>query len=157
VSAQGQECDEWFQVDGGKFCPKYHRESSITDNKENFISLMNSERELCYRLSNENLEIHIREIEARIEAFVQTERTKLASARAVRAERYEKMSEDERKELRKIQISKDPNGSKKATPKPKQDKGTVMANKLGVSRQDLLDIDPDNMEAFKEKYRRGKE
>jgi len=146
VSPQGEECDVWFQVDGkGHLCPKYHRNLSVTENKENFISLMNSERDLCYKMSNEDLEQHITSLEAKIEEFLQTERTKLASARAVRAERYQKMSAEERKELQKIKVS-DPNG-KKPTAKSREDKSTKMANKLGVSRNDLLTMDVDQLMA----------
>ena len=152
ISAQGDQCDEWFQSDGGKYCLKYHRESSLSENKDNFISLMNSQRELCYKMDNIALETHIKEIEAKIEAFVQIERTKLASARAVRAERYEKMTNEERAELRKYQVSKNPNGTKKAA--TKVDKATQMANKLGVSRADLLTMD---MDALLEKFNKAKE
>jgi hypothetical protein len=106
---------------------------------------MNSEREKCYKMSNEELEDHIRSIEARIEQFVQSERTKLASARAVRAERFEKMSEDERRELRKYQIAKDPNGRKAKPQTNKADKATQMANKLGVSKADLMALDFDDL------------
>src|SRR6516162_358521 len=144
VSEQGTECGEWFRVDGGKFCPKYHRSIPNVGNKETFIKLMNSERENCFKMSNDELEIHIRDIEARIESFVQRERTLLASARAVRAERYEKMSEEERKELRKIQVGKDPNG-KKPAPKHREDKATKMANNLGISRESLLTMDYDSL------------
>ena len=73
----------------------------------------------------------------------------------MRAERFEKMTEEERKELRKIQISKDPNGKVRSKePTKRDDQPTKVANKLGVSKDDLLNMD---FEDLINKYKKAKD
>jgi hypothetical protein len=148
ISEQGVECDKWFLVDGGKFCPQLHRNMPLQD-KDKFMTLVNDERAYSYKLSPEELENHIQEMTARMEEEMQVHKTRIAAARAVKAENWEKMTEEERKELRKIQISKQegPNGRPKA--KQKTDKAVEMSNKLGVNMQDLLKM---NMSDLMAKY-----
>jgi hypothetical protein len=152
ISDDGHECDEWFpheedDVPRKEFCPKYHR-SLMTTQKH--IDLINSQKHICYDMTNEQLEDHIKSIEAELAGAMEMLKTKLSAARAVRAERFEKMTEEERKELRKYQVksASNSNGSKPRSKSVKVDSATKLANrtaKLGISRDDLLSMDMDDL------------
>jgi hypothetical protein len=150
VSQNGVECHKWFQVDGGKFCPELHRASSVMESKEKFMDIKNEEISSCYKMSYEELIAHIKEIDARIELFNKTEKAKLTAARFVLAEREAQMSEEERKKLRAMQVSPENNG--KPTARPKQNPSQKVASKLGVSMDQLMEMDID---AFVAKYKKN--
>lgn len=104
------QCDCWFDsssYDREKPESKYciiHRDAISTElavlgvNKETYIETRDKEAKFCYEMSFEELEKHISEVEKVIEF----ERTKLLTARAVKSDKLEKMTDDERKERRKI-------------------------------------------------------
>jgi hypothetical protein len=152
ISPSGQECDEWYEKDGINYCPKYHRAIPNVANggKQNFIELQNAERTFCAHMTFEQLEEHIKATEATIEKFVQTEKTKLFTARAIRAERLESMNEDERRELRKIKTPRqEPKEPRKS------DKAKNLAEKFGLTRDALMTMDVDEMLAKFNKSKGG--
>jgi hypothetical protein len=142
ISPLGKECDEWYEKDGIKFCPKFHRNiPSVNGDKQRFIDIQNAERALCVHMTYEQLEAHIKGIESTIETFLQTEKTKLFSARAMREEMLEKLSEEERAKLRKIKVPREVKEPKN----PKADKAKSLAEKFGLTRDALLTMDVDEM------------
>jgi hypothetical protein len=125
VSPEGIECEVWFPLaDGEIYCEKYHRGiPSVSDEangeqKQLYIDLCNAERNLCATMTLDQLDAHIATIEAAIEAFMAKEKPKRNTARAVRAEKLEALTEDQRRERRKIKLAKEVKEGRKVLSKP---------------------------------------
>ena len=125
VSPEGIECEVWFPLaDGEIYCEKYHRGiPSVSDEangeqKQLYIDLCNAERNLCATMTLDQLDAHIATIEAAIEEFLAREKPKRNTARAVRAEKLEALTEDQRRERRKIKLAKEVKEGRKVLSKP---------------------------------------
>ena len=97
----GQQCDHW--ITPGPRCPLHinHVSASAASNginTQSYLEIRNSEAQLCYQMSLEELDAHI----AKLEGVIEQEKAKSQSARAVRADKIDKLSEEEREVRRKI-------------------------------------------------------
>src|SRR5271166_1217104 len=130
IADTGIQCETWFEaVDNNKLCEAHRQIISPNgkneDIKVKYIDLVNDERKYCYHFLDgtsqnqsqaliyefkddlegsvfEKLDQHIGFIEKVIEDL----RARLHSARAVRSEKLDELSDDQRKELRKHRIEK---------------------------------------------------
>jgi hypothetical protein len=154
ISSEGRECDEWFPIDGGVYCPKYHRNIvDIHNGKPRHLDIINETKAYAYQMTNEELDKHIHCLESEIEYFNHVAKTKLSGLRAVRAERFEKMTAEERKAMRDYQIAQRSNGSK---PRKAKVKGKSLAEQMGISLQDMLTLSPEELAAKTALYRKKK-
>jgi hypothetical protein len=157
VSSLGYECNTWFPIDGERFCP-VHRTIEINDNTDHYINLGNQKMDYCYRLNIPEIQLHIKAVEAKYERAMQDLRIELQACRKVLADKMETLSAEERKQLRKIQsVASQPVASQRSgngsTPK-KTNPSTKVASKLGVSMDQLMEMDFDDIIA---KYNKGKD
>jgi|ERR1035441_3518916 hypothetical protein len=181
LDERGVQCDSWFPaVDSKKLCPA-HSEIIGTSSKVNeeakvkYIDLVNDERKYCYHFLSgeaqnqsqdlihefkddsegsvfEKLDTHI----AFIEKVIEDMKARLHSARAVKSEKLDELSEEERKELRKIKIDKAFKPEKEKTKSFKADPVEFLSKKQGMSKEDasaLLNMDT---EALLAKFKAAK-
>lgn len=110
-------CPIWFDCTEGtadqheKFC-REHREikdASIVSYrsldgtiKTQYIDFVNAQRTACVDMSDDELDTHI----AGLESTLAEIRAKMLTARAVRAEKLDKLTEDERAERRKVKFER---------------------------------------------------
>jgi hypothetical protein len=184
LDERGQQCDTWFTaIDTNKLCPAHRKIISPNkfseENNPKYIDLVNDERKYCYHFLSgesqnqsqelihefkddetgtvfEKLDTHI----AFIEKVIEDMKARLHSARAVKAEKLDDLSEEERKELRKIKIDKSFKLLKVKTPSLKSDPIGHLIKKQGMSKQDasdLLSMDTDALLAKFEAARKNKE
>lgn len=179
----GQQCDTWFPADNNKLCPS-HKEIITPggrineEEKPKYIDLVNDERKYCYHFLDgsaqeqsqalihefkddlegtifEKLDAHI----AFLEKVIEDMKARLHSSRAVRAEKMDELSEEERKILRSQKIDKEfrVKPEKIKLPSFKSDPVGFLAGKNKMSKTDasaLLDMDEDALLA---KFARAKE
>jgi len=147
-------------VDGEKFCPKYHRGIPATNGndlqKQTYIDACNKVRSIAATLSFEQLDEHIQKLEAEFEELKATLKRDILQYRAVRSERIEKMTEDERRELRKIKIQHEVHSKKQAEPKPKTIEGKL-AKVLKTSESTAKDMLSMDFDSLMEKYKKAKD
>jgi uncharacterized small protein (DUF1192 family) len=108
------QCETWARsIDGAenKYCSAHDGSISHPEKKEVYIDLLNAERRLCFAMTLEELDTHIAGIEKEIERL----KASLLSSRATRAEKIDKLSDDEREQRRKIKV---------VSPEPKEKKVT---------------------------------
>lgn len=141
--ATGVQCETWFKrVDGESFCT-FHvgslnaRIAAVNgDVKPAFLEFQNEQRSLCHLMTLDQLDEHVEKLTLILEA----ERTKLLTARAVRAERIETLDEGERKERRARTLTRhvlqsQNDQSKKEKLNVKVDPIEFMMKKHGLSRE----------------------
>lgn len=98
------QCAVWYDSkEHASLCHLHRDASSVTlatmeINRESYILQRDNAAKLCYEMNLEELEVHISTIEKAIEF----EKTNLMTARAVKMDKLENLTEDERKERRKI-------------------------------------------------------
>lgn len=174
---RGQQCDAWFPaVDDNKLCgpDKNNHRALINVNGHinepetpKYIDLVNDERRYCYHFLDgtsqnqsqtlihefkddqdgtifEKLDSHI----AFIEKIIEDMKARLHSARAVRAEKLDELSEEERKHLRTLKIDKQVREKveKQKLPSFKVDPIGFLSKKNSMSKTDasaLLEMDED--------------
>lgn len=102
-----QQCEVWFEKDesvtGLPLCDEHKRmtDPSLGDEqKKLYIDVVNDHKKFCYQMTVEELDLHIAGIEREIEAI----KTKLFATRSVRAEKLDNLTENQRKERRKIKV-----------------------------------------------------
>lgn len=184
LNERGEQCETWFPaIDTNKLCPA-HREI-ITPNgrvnedpetKVRYIDLVNDERQYCYHFLSgesqnqsqtlihefkddlegtifEKIDAHI----AFIEKVLEDMKARLHSARAVRTEKLDELTEEERKVLRSQKIDKEfKKVPKEKLPSFKADPIGFLSKKNNMSRVDseaLLSMDDDALLA---KFARAK-
>lgn len=171
INDRGAQCDEWFPaIDDNKLCAT-HREIITPNGRLNptqipkYIDLVNDERTYCYHFKDgtaegqkqtlifefqddaegsvfDKLDSHI----AFIERVIEDMKARLHSSRAVRAEKLDSLSEEERKCLRAIKIDKAVKSDSPKTPSFKADPVSHLAKTKGMSKENaraLLDMDAD--------------
>jgi hypothetical protein len=181
IDDRGQQCDTWFPaIDDNKLCNP-HREiitpgkNGNEEAKVKYIDLVNDERLYCYHFLNgeaqnqsqtlihefkddaegtifEKLDSHI----AFIEKVIEDMKARLHSSRAVRTEKLDELTEEERKHLRSIKIDKVFRPGKVKAPSFKADPVGFLASKNKMSKTDasnLLEMDEDALLA---KFARAK-
>jgi hypothetical protein len=105
-------------------------------------------------MTNEELDKHIHCLESEIEYFNHVAKTKLSGLRAVRAERFEKMTAEERKAMRDYQIAQ--RSASRPEKKNGRKKGKSLAEQMGISLQDMLTLSPEELAAKTALYRKKK-
>lgn len=102
------QCDSWFNsADGGSMCilhrnPISTHLAAIGINKEEYIEHRDAQAKICYEMTLPEIEEHI----SKIERVIEIERTNLLTARAVKSDKVNKLTEEERAERRKIKTPK---------------------------------------------------
>lgn len=155
VSDDGLECEKWFQptpeMNSGKdprFC-ELHRgivsPSTITttDNtKSQYIEVRNQEVALVVDMTLEQIDAHIAGLEKQLELL----KTRVISSRAVRADKIEKLTDEERAARKKIHVERPATNDKPKAAKPasikKDPVAALMAKGMSekMARQ-LLDME----------------
>lgn len=147
VSDTGLECEKWFQptdsMNNGqepRHCELHRgmiseRTSPNDESKQRFIDLKNEEIKLCIGMSIEELDTHIAGIEKQIELL----RMRTMSARSVRVDKIDKLTDEERKERQKIRVQNPATNDKpKAKTSIKKDPIQHLMDKFGMSREQAL-------------------
>lgn len=144
IDQQSRECNTYFGVKDDedadlKFCPLHSgilgpRQAAVSESaKVDYVNLMAEEAETCTKLISpdqpldlDNLDKHIAALEAQIELF----KSRASAARAVRSGHVQKLTDEQRKELRKIKVPpvQKSNGSK--TPQTQEAKEDSALAKL---------------------------
>jgi hypothetical protein len=122
------------------------------EQKQSYIDKSNDERAFAAEMSLDQLDDHIATLQFQFEEA----RRALFSARAVRQDKLDKLTEDERRERRKIEIAKEVKIKVPREPKPKtaQEKlAKTLKTNLGVVN-DFMTLDVDSLLA---KYQKSKE
>lgn len=112
INETGLQCETWFPFDESqmseRLCPA-HRElitpSRAANNdviKEKYIDQVNAVRAQVYQMSFDEIDAHIASLEKELEKV----KTSLFTTRAVKNEKLEQLSEEERKKLRAIKVEK---------------------------------------------------
>lgn len=98
------QCDSWFPgTEHAQLC-MIHRDpisthlAAIGINKENYITHRDEQAKICFAMTLAELEEHI----AKVERVIELERTNLSTANAVKSDKLNKLTEEERAERRKI-------------------------------------------------------
>lgn len=150
VDDAGLECDKWFESAGGgvsnKFCPAHANGAMSVDNalkddsaKSAYITLVNETRVLVAAMTLDQIDEHI----AGIEAVIEAERTKLLTSRAVKSEKLDELTEDERKTRRATKIPKTDKPVKAPTTKATtmaKDPVAYLMEKHGLSREQAMSM-----------------
>jgi hypothetical protein len=162
--ADGQQCDKWFDVkEPFPYCSVHRALPSTSIHADQsqiglYIDNANGQRNLCADMNIIQLDEHIRGLERQRDEFFATVIQDLKHARAVRTEKINQLTEDQRKELREqryhVQANLDyERRHHKAKPKPrisKEKKHKVPE----VFTKDMLEMDP---EEFLAKFQKAKE
>lgn len=186
MDERGSQCEEWFPaVDDTKLC-KMHQEiaspgsrnGETEENKIKYIDLVNDERKYCYHFADgasqhqtqdlifqfkddtdgtvfEKIDRHL----AFLDKVIEDLKARRQTARAVRGEKMDALSEEQRKELRKIKIEKAVAAVEPKKTTIKSDPVGFLAKK-GMSRQDaqaLLTMDVDALLAKFEQAKKDKQ
>jgi hypothetical protein len=183
LNERGQQCDEWFAaVDTNKLCAR-HREIITPNGRLNeqttpkYIDLVNDERAYCYHFLDgtaqnqskelifefkddeegtifEKLDAHI----AFIEKVLEDVKARMHSARAVKSEKLDELTEEERKKLRSQKIDKvfKQKEPKEKAPTFKADPIGFLARKQGMSKTDASNLLLMDEDALLEKFARAK-
>ena len=184
LDACGQQCENWFGDEIETRLCVDHRETiqgpggKINEEaKVRYIDLVNDQREYCYHfLSGEaqvqsksfifeflddsegtifhKIDAHI----AFIEKVIEDMKARLHSTRAVKTEKMDELSDDERKELRKQKIEKAINPDKpKKTKSFKSDPiGSLAKTGISADKAKAM-LEMDDIDSFLEKFNKAKE
>ena len=184
LDARGQQCARYFPaVDSNKLCQD-HKEiianpsnGHITDAPK-YIDLVNDQREYCYHFLNgeaqhqdqtlifefkddeggtvyEKLDRHI----AFLEKVMEDVKARLYSgARAVRIEKFEELSEEERKELRKQKVERAVTSEKKKRSFKSDPIGALAKSGIESDKaKTMLTMSDDDIDAMIAKFNKAKE
>lgn len=152
---EGIECDTWFPFteveslataeDIRQYYCVNHRDVVSTDlaangvNKATYIEKRKIEETLCFKMTLDELDAHI----AGIEVIIEQEKLKAMTARAVKRQKIEDLTEDEREERRKIKTPRqvDPDKVKKSPGVTlKSNPLKYMIQKNGLSRENAISM-----------------
>ena len=157
INEAGLQCETWFPaINDSKLCDVH---SSIAtpngtqENKVKYIDLVNTERATCHTMSFEELDIHI----AELEKVLENQKTKLYSALATRSEKIDKLSEEERKELRKIKVDRAVRETPVRKATIKSDPIKYLMQSKGMSEQESKDMMSMDIDEYLLKYKKNKE
>ena len=178
LDERGQQCDTWFAaIDKSKLCPS-HSQSVQTngriENSPRYIDLVNDERSYCYHFLDgteqkqeqtlifqfkddesgtvfDKLDAHISFLEKVIEDM----KARLHSARAVKAEKFDELTEDQRAERRKVKIEKSFKQPEKVK-SFKADPVSFLSKKQGMSKEDASDLLSMDMDSLLAKFQASK-
>jgi hypothetical protein len=181
IDNRGIQCDTWFDaVDSRKLCPAHAEiitpgKNGNEESKVKYIDLVNDERKYCYHFLNgesqnqsqklifeftddaegsvfEKLDNHI----AFIEKVLEDMKARLHSARAVKSEKLDELSEEERKKLREHKIAR-------ATTEPQEKKASFKKDpiaslgKHGISADKAkMMLEIDDIDAYLAKFEEAK-
>jgi activator of HSP90 ATPase len=173
ISPQGVECNEWFQIqDNEKYCPFHLEQHTPTDQQTSIIPELTPETHkdrwnriaaTCYEMSMDELEAHLKEREENLQRVLQYHNTELSAIRAVKGDRIQKMSAQERRARQRApkhtnkpanQPTNQPTNQQATANKQAKSNGdkrpiAKLANQYGISMDQLLKITPESIEAYK--------
>lgn len=158
MNEQGLQCETWFPVkhDDSKLCDVHRNVATTNGTQEQkvlYINLVNEERAICYKMSPEELDAHI----AQLEKVLEETKAKILQSKAVRKENYDKLTEEERKELRKIRVDHEVKKSlvpeREKAPSFKKDPIANLMQSKGFSKEDARDLMSMDEDALLEKFR----
>jgi hypothetical protein len=180
---RGEQCEKWFPAtDDNKLCLDHREFMGVNGhanpaNTAKYIDLVNDEREYCYHFLSgarqkqsktlifefkddedgtvfEKIDSHI----AFIEKVLEDMKARLHSARAVKSEKLDELSEEERKELRKQKVEKaiNPERAKKAKSFKSDPIGNLTKSGLSADKAKAL-MEIDDIDAFLERFNKAKE
>lgn len=185
LDERGQQCESYFEALGSdKLCETHravpstgNRNGQTEEQKVRYIDLVNDERTYCYHFldgSSQNQDktlIHEFKDDAEgtifekldrhigfLEKVIEDTKARLHSARAVKIEKLENLTEEQRKELRKIKIEKAVKSP--SSPSIKKDPTGYLMKKNNMSEKDanaLLTMDADDLIAKFKKMKELKE
>jgi len=155
----GQQCEVWFpsierQKDNSGnllpiLCPDCAKIANPSTQKTAYIEAVNVQKLYCYKMFEKGIEEGFSLLDehiAKIEAAIQEQKDLLWSARAVRAEKEQSLSESEYNERRKykVKVAVD-KAAKPKTVSMKKDPIAALTSKIGDKQKaaDLLSMDPD--------------
>ena len=179
LDERGQQCDSWFPaVDKSKLCPLHSQSVRTNGRVENtplYIDLVNDERSYCYHFLDgteqkqektlifefkddesgtvfDKLDSHI----AFLEKVIEDVKARLHEARAVKSEKLDELTEDQREERRKVKIDKAFKPSATKTASFKSDPIAHLTKKQGMSASDANDLLNMDMDALLAKFEASK-
>lgn len=138
----GMQCEKWFDAAKKpdptliKFCPDHdgiigEKLAADPDVKERYIDLVNGHRKIVAEMNIDEIDEHI----AGLEKLIEAERTKLLTSRAVRAEKIDKLTDEEREVRRSIKLERAKNPEKKSSRASKvqtiSNKPTIKSDPVG--------------------------
>ena len=176
MDERGIQCDTWFNAEtDDKLCEPHRtiaspsaRNGQSEEQKVRYIDLVNEQRVYCYHFKDgtteqqdktlifefkdnadgtvfDKLDRHI----AFLEKVLEDVKIRLSTSRAVKGEKLDKLSEEERKELRKIRITRAvEEKTSSRTPSIKKDPLAHLMKTKGISQSDaksLLNMDPEEL------------
>lgn len=126
LDSQGLQCEKWFPAEGSdKLCDLHSgviRPNGTDVNKVKYIDLVNVTRAACHLMTIDTLDEHIAGLEKELEDL----KTKLYASTASRREKLDALTEEERKELRKIKIER-------AVTQPTSKQPTIKSNPIAYA------------------------
>lgn len=158
----GLQCEIWFEARERKysesgemlpmFCPEHEKGVTTQNGREKYIELVNIQREYCNRMDLDALDAHI----AKIEAVIEDQKRDLLTARAVKQDKLQNLSEAERIERLKYKVKKSETPkSTTSTPTLKSDPVAYLG-KRGLSADKAKDLLTMNVDDLLKKYQQKK-
>lgn len=127
IDESGLQCETWFSFDetqtDQRLCQAHSelitpsRAAQDTEIKVQYIDLVNSKRVEVYKMSFDEIDAHVLSLEKELEQV----KIALYTTRAVKREKLEQLSEEERKQLRAIKVEKSVTSDKVKVPSIKAD------------------------------------
>lgn len=130
IDDAGLECERWFDAnDTPERNCENHRgilpsDQPMTDKKA-YIDFVNEQQALCSKMSFDELDAHI----ASLEKAIEDQRTRLLASRAVRTQKLDKLTDEERAERKKYKIEKAVQAARPKAPTMKADPVKAMMAK----------------------------
>lgn len=149
MGGDGLQCEVWFPaVSDSKLCPEHSK--TISPNginlevKQRFIDLVNETKDLVYKMSLDEIDTHIAQLETELEK----QKTIIYASRAVRAERLDTLTEEERAKRRSIKITKAVTEVRTKRPTMKSDPVRYMMQNQNLTEEEAKEVlygDPETM------------
>lgn len=143
IDSLGLQCETWFILEVGNssyLCAAHDnlitpsRAAANGDIKVKYIDLVNSQRAECNKMSIPELQDHV----AKVEQALELAKINANTSNAVLREKLSELSEEKRRELRKIKISDavpaNNDRTRTRTPKIEQDPVSYMMAKYRLNR-----------------------
>jgi hypothetical protein len=182
LDSKGLQCENWFPAEEGtRFCVTHQLGAKIgiqasDEQKARYIDLVNEQREYCYHFLDgssqdvdrtlifefkdnesgtryEKLDRHI----AFLEKALEDVKARLFTSKAVKREDLDKLTEEERAELRKIKVTREVQKVKEKKVSVKSDPLKHLMQSRGMSESDAKSFLNDDIDELMAKYKAAKE
>lgn len=106
IDSNGMQCEDWFEMNAAtkaSLCSAHLNNTapSLSISKPRFIDLQNNELALCHKMTFDELELHVANLDKQLEELKQ----RTSVAKSVRRVRADDLSEDERKKRTKALVA----------------------------------------------------